>query len=396
MKNSVFGILINNQNEDVIYKYYKELFANITKNFKQFYIIDISELVFFQKKKEKKFDLHLFPKNFQYKKVFSKNDLDNFLENKNLVAINNIDKNPSFYWVLYLLKLHNVKLINIFYGGEIGLTTSIDFSLKGFYKFNYFYNKGFYPLFRILTLLRILPRIEILFHSNINILENMKNGYLRKIENILPFLKLSYYARLYKVNARAINFRKTNANTKYILFVDCPIMSGDRILLERINLEDNHKFYKKVTILLKLISKIFNKKIIISPHPKYKNSYLKNSLFKIETKKTTREMISESYIVIFSTSGAIVDAIIQKKLIINFYSKLQGNFQNKMNEKYIKELNLFTINLDDIPILDKKLMIKLMIKSRNSYTKYIKKRLKTDGSKNPNLKIVKIIKNNFF
>ena len=36
-----------------------------------------------------------------------KNDLDNFLENKNLVAINNIDKNPSFYWVLYLLKLHN-------------------------------------------------------------------------------------------------------------------------------------------------------------------------------------------------------------------------------------------------------------------------------------------------
>ena len=33
MKNSIFGIVIDNQPLEVIYKYYKELFSEISKNF---------------------------------------------------------------------------------------------------------------------------------------------------------------------------------------------------------------------------------------------------------------------------------------------------------------------------------------------------------------------------
>ena len=51
MKNSIFGIVIDNQPLEVIYKYYKELFSEISKNFTNFYVIDLSDLVFFQKKR---------------------------------------------------------------------------------------------------------------------------------------------------------------------------------------------------------------------------------------------------------------------------------------------------------------------------------------------------------
>ena len=36
-----------------------------------------------------------------------------------------------------------------------------------------------------------------------------------------------------------------------------------------------------------------------------------------------------------------------KEKIINFYSKLQGDFQLEMNKKYVEKLNLFSINLDE-------------------------------------------------
>ena len=56
MKNSIFGIVIDNQPLEVIYKYYKELFSEISKNFNNFYVIDLSDLVFFSKEKEKKIE----------------------------------------------------------------------------------------------------------------------------------------------------------------------------------------------------------------------------------------------------------------------------------------------------------------------------------------------------
>ena len=170
MKNSIFGIVIDNQPLEVIYKYYKELFSEISKNFTNFYVIDLSDLVFFQKKRDnKKLGKNLFPKNFIYKKFSNLNELTLFLKNKNLIAINNLGKNPDYYWVLRCLKKNNVKLINILNTGEIGVQTTVDFSKKSFINWKNFYNRGFYLFFRILTILNILPKIEITFHSNVEV-----------------------------------------------------------------------------------------------------------------------------------------------------------------------------------------------------------------------------------
>ena len=65
-------------------------------------------------------------------------------------------------------------------------------------------------------------------------------------------------------------------------------------------------------------------------------------------------MIDGASLVVFSASGAIIDAVLKRKKIINFYSKLQGNFQLEMNKKYVDKLNLFSINLDEKVILSKK------------------------------------------
>ena len=120
MKNSIFGIVIDNQPLEVIYKYYKELFSEISKNFTNFYVIDLSDLVFFQKKRDnKKLGKNLFPKNFIYKKFSNLNELTLFLKNKNLIAINNLGKNPDYYWVLRCLKKNLVKLINILNTGRL-------------------------------------------------------------------------------------------------------------------------------------------------------------------------------------------------------------------------------------------------------------------------------------
>ena len=145
MKNSIFGIVIHNQPLDVIYKYYKELFSEISKNFDNFYVIDLSDLVFFQKRRdERKLRNNLFPKNFIYKRFSNLNDLTLFLKGKNLIAINNLGKNPDYFWVLRCLKKNNVKLINILNTGEIGVQTTVDFSKMSFINWKNFYNRGFY------------------------------------------------------------------------------------------------------------------------------------------------------------------------------------------------------------------------------------------------------------
>ena len=107
-------------------------------------------------------------------------------------------------------------------------------------------------------------------------------------------------------------------------------------------------------------------------------------------------MIDGAGLVVFSASGAIIDAVLKRKKIINFYSKLQGDFQLEMNKKYVEKLNLYSINLDEKVILSKKIINKHTKQSLKAYNKFIKSRLVVDGNIDPNKKIIKILKKNFF
>ncbi len=397
MKKTILGIVHSSESLDAISSYYREFFLEISKNFENFYLLNLSELVSFRKKKRSKINRKKFPKNFIFKKFSNSKELNKFLSDKNLIAINNLGKNPSFYKVLYLLKTNKVKLINILNVGEFGLSTTLNIFEKNTYIWSNFYDKGFYYLFRILTILNLFPKIEILFHSNEEAIERLNNGISKKFDKIIPFLNISYYKKIIKVNSRSFVVQKNNKSDKdYILFIDCPIMSGDRLIRDKKILKNEViAFYKKLNFLLLNLSKLFKKRIIVSPHPKYNNKYLSKKNY-IITNKSTREMISKSSYVIFSASGAVVDAVYQKKKIINFYSKLQGEYQLNMNRKYVNELNLFSINLDKEIYLNKKKIIKMTKLSLKNYNRFIKKRLAVDGKNNPNRKIIRLIKRNFF
>ena len=212
---------------------------------------------------------------------------------------------------------------------------------------------------------------------------------------MFPFFKISYVKEFIIVNSRSTTLKRKKNKSSYILFIDCPIMSGDRLVFENSNSKAEEKnFYKNLILFLKNLSKLYKKKIIVSLHPKYKNRYLQNT-FRVAS-KSTREMIDEASLVVFSSSGAIIDAILKRKKIINFYSKLQGDFQLEMNKKYVDKLNLFSINLDEKIILSKKKINNHTKQSLKAYNRFIKTRLVVDGNINPNKKIIKILKKKFF
>ncbi len=313
MKKNIFGIVIDNQSPEVIYKFYKELFSEVSKNFDKFYILDLTDLVLY---KRKGVDItkgkSLFPKNFIYKKISNAKNLELFLKDKRLIAINNLGKNPDYFWALRCLKKNNVKLINILNTGEIGNQTTLNFSKRSFVNWKNFYSRGFYFFFRILTIINILPKIEITFHSNIEVIKKLNNSFTKNFDKVFPFFKISYVNEFIKINSRSTTLRKTQNKSSYILFIDCPIMSGDRLTFENNNIKiEEKKFYEKLILFLKNLSKLYKKKVIVSLHPKYKNKYLQNN-FKL-AKKSTREMIDDASLVIFSTSGAIIDAVLKKK-----------------------------------------------------------------------------------
>lgn len=396
-KLSIFGLIHSNNNLDAINKFYKEFFIEVSKNFTNFYVIDLSNLIFFKKGKSRKAKINKFPKNFIFFKPKNLSELKKFLNKYNLIAVNNIGKNPDFFWVLFWLKKLNVKLINIIYSGVFGLSTTINIFEKRSYLPKNFYNKGFYYLYRILTIFKVLPKIEILFHSDQDVVKKLKNSVSKKFDTINPFFNISYYKQIIKINSRSVTIikKKTN-NKKYILFIDCPIMTGDRLLRDyRFSKEDVLNFYKKLNYFLFKLSRLFKLKVIIAPHPRYKNRYLDKSKFYI-SKKSTRELIYSSKIVVFSTTGAIVDAIFQKKKIINIRSQLQGEYQLQINQKYVDALKLLSFDLDNEINFNKKQILIEIKKSEKKYSLFINKKLRSDKNNDPNKKIIKIVKKNFF
>ena len=56
--------------------------------------------------------------------------------------------------------------------------------------------KGFYYLFRILTILNIFPKIDLLFESNTEIVHALNNGISRKFEKLFPYFKISYFRKI--------------------------------------------------------------------------------------------------------------------------------------------------------------------------------------------------------
>ena len=311
----------------------KELLSNLSKTFKTVYILNLHGLRLFKKKNNfsLKKNKKLLPKNFQILNISNTEDFIKFTKKKELVVIiNSLTKSIYDFKIFYLLKKVNAKLVMIsnlsMMGNKIFLETKLKNILKSY---KHIFLKGFYYVWRLMTIINIFPKIDLLLESNSVSINAFNKGLSRKFENTFPFFKVSLYRKIIRINSKSFDLLydiKKNKNrlkkktTKYILYIDSPINHFDRTSREGpVDKDEIKTFYKNLFSFLNQFSIQFNKEIVISLHPdklkffnKEANLIKKNNRITI-SKKRTVDLIGNSEIVIFAFSSAVLNAVILKK-----------------------------------------------------------------------------------
>lgn len=419
MKNNIYEICFINFQENLnrFILVNDKLIQSFSKNFHKIYILNMNNLRFFSEKKNFsiKKNQKLIPNNFKIINIDSFKDLEKFKKDKKLLIImNSLSKNIQDFKIYYYLKKIDAKMIMIANLGMIGSKIFIDIKPSQFIKgYKHVFNKGFYYIWRLLTIINFFPKIHLLFESNAENIKAFKTGLSRKFESLIPFFQISLYRKIIRVNSKSFdvlydNYNKkikTNKNikSKYILYIDSPIVHEDRTDREgAVNLLDMKEYNKSLFLFLDKISNLYKKKLFITLHPaqlksfkKISNTYTKNKNI-IVTQKKTIDLIGDSDLVIFSCSSAINHAIIFKKKILGINSEYFGIHLNKLHMRYVNTLKFPTINIDDRNLIfSKNKMAESFKKSIKLYENYTKKRL-IYNNKPSYEEIPKMIKTFFF
>ncbi len=402
MKEKSIGFIISQENLEIFTTQNKKIVKKIAESFKKVFVINVVNLKFgnLQLDVDPK-NKDIFPSNIIYKNIKTSKEFITFFKDKDFVALQYLPKSPDYYRIYFLIKKMNIKNVLILNLGNFGNKQTVDWNMKFFFKaYKHFFDKGFYYLFRILTIINIFPKIDLLFHSDTEIIKALNNGISRKFENLFPFFKISFFRKIEKVNSVFFDYyardKKKHEKKNIILYVDTPLDHPDRIKREGIlNPSLEKEYYEKLSSFLIQISKIFEMEIFVSLHPKVKNenNYFKD--FKISN-QSTMEMIPKSEIIIFSLSSAILSAVMYKKKIINIKSALMGDYLNMINSKYTSALGLFSYDIDNELKIEKVKILEKMNLAISNYDNFILTKLNSDGEVLSDIKIVEKIKENFF
>lgn len=325
------------------------------------YLINIYNLTF---AKKKEFDIYEIKKLFSKKVILinpkSIREFKDFLENKNIVFLNNLENNFTDIKILFLIR--NYKQIIIQNIGHIQLAQITDI-YKYPIKTLIFYLKKKWPrlIIKLLSIAGLLPKMDVRFTSNsVNINKILKNP----IKKFLYKNKILYTKKIYLVNSRAYDIylkNKFKISEEFIVHLDASLNyyhETDLIGIRNSEILNDHYFHLKKFLLN--LSKTFNKKVVVCIHPSYNLKEHQNYLQDFQVYKfVTREYIYKAFIVTVFDSSAIIDAVVLNKKIIGLYSefmsknekihssqfsKLIGyklmNTQNNFNKKFlINELN---------------------------------------------------------
>ena len=397
-KKKIVGIVIATSDYKRIFNQNKELFNQLSKDFGTIYVLNMIKFKF-REKNTKIQNQKLFPKNFHFLNFSKSEAFLNYFRDKQMFAIQYLGKDPDYFKIFYLLKKVNVKNIMISNLGNFGNKTNPEFHLSNVFAFSHYYQKGFYYIFRILTILNLFPKIDLLFESNVKVIKAHNNGLSRKFERLFPFFKISYFRKIKKINSiffdQFVNV-KSSKKKNYILYIDVPINHADRVLREGdVPIEIQIKFYQNLNCFLKKISKIFKKKVIIGAHPSSKIALKYLSNFEI-SKKRTIDLIPNCELAVVTHSSLISSAVIYNKKILSIRSKYLGKYISNLANNYQKTLGLTSLNIDKNNRVDKNNIVKKMNLSKKKYKKYLYSRIIPDGKNKPYEKITKIIKRNFF
>jgi len=391
---------------------YKFLLEKTCENFDKLFIIHTGNLRFLKQKnnlhnkrdffineknsklviKNKKLRL---PKNIEFFNPQNIMDFKNFMQDKNIIAINSFGRTFNDLKIHFLFKYFNIKQIQI---SNIGNLQAKPFLVK---KYNIFvwFNKFNHDFGHILTValsnLGLVPKIDIRFISSKKTFDFLKKNSLFKRLNFF------YCKEHILVNSKSYDHLASNnpkVSENKIVLLDTMFNHPEFIQMgstPKLNIVK--EFYNKTNKLLKLLEKNYKKKVVVCIHPKddlnnKKKIFNKFKVVKYETQKN----IIESFIVLFFDTSAIVDAILLKKKIIVLQSSLMDKNSLRFGGDYHKKAGIFKINLDNYEFKNKKTLLNHLNKSKINQLSYIQKYLTPDGNNLGFEKIIKTIKNRFF
>jgi hypothetical protein len=399
----IIYFIVAEENTNKIYKHNSLLIKELSKKFDYIYILNLFNLRLFSKKKfnyKKKINKKLYVINFKDSSEFK-----NFVFKKKIVAIFIMGKDPSYFNIHYQINKFNIKLIMIMNQSQIGNKMTADINLKYLFSaYKNYFLKGFYHIFRLMTLLNIFPKINLLFQSDLEIKNFIENSRSKKIEKLFPFLKLSYFNEVITVNSIYYdkmhfflkNIKVASKDKKKIIYVDTHFDHPDRLSREgKIDTDKQNHFYERLSIFLKKISYIYNMPVKIAKHPGNQSNHNFYKSFKISKIDTDQE-IYESDIIIYTLSSAVLNAVMLKKKIINIQSKLLGDYLGNINRQYAKSLGFVSFDIDKRYNLNKTKLELDLKKSKLNYNNYINFKLNPDGANLSCKKISEVLISKFF
>ncbi|MDC1485696.1 hypothetical protein N8086_02090, partial [Pelagibacteraceae bacterium] len=335
------------------------------------------------------------PKNIEFFNPQNVRDFKDFMQDKNIIAINSFGRAFNDLKIHFLFKYFNIKQIQI---SDLG-PQHADIFPKTNYDIIAWFNKFNHDFGHIITValsnFGLVPKIDIRFISNKKIFKVLKKNSLFKK------LNLFYCKKHILINGKAYDYIASNNPKileKKIVLLDVMFKHPEIVKMGDVpETKVIKKFYIKVNKFLKLIENNFKKKIVVCIHPK-DNLKAKEKIFnkyKV-VKYATQKNIIESFIVLFFDTSAIVDAILLKKKIILLTTSLQGKNSMNVGGGYHKKVGIFKINLDNYEFKNKKTLLNQLNKSRINQLNYIKSYLAPDGNNLGFEKIIRIIKDRFF
>lgn len=392
MKKFFFCLITTSDSLEMDYNLNPGFYLEISKKFKKFYMINISQIIKNNKKKNtyRKEFLKKIPKNIKLLDFDSFLDFKSYLTNKKdhkFIAFSSLGRTFSFFRIHYLLKKLNFKLF-IFH--NLGLIPTKkhahEFNLTEYFKkqFDIFFRRKFtYFFYRLFILLNLFPRIEIFFESsrkNVNILNRYPT---KKLNKLFPKINLSVYKSIYHINSRSYDeliTKKQLSTQSEIVFLDSGFDHPDRIRRSRAATEaEREKYYSMIKSILLQLKRFFGKRIIFTLHPgtdeKIVRKYLKE--FKL-VKYKTRSHILKAFLVVFHESSSALDAIFLNKKMIVLQSKTMGKYYEFRNKVYPRVLGIPAYKMENFVKIDKKKLVKDISRPNKKYLNYIKDYLVKD------------------
>ena len=321
---------------------------------------------------------------------------------KELIAINNVGNRFSDLSIhIFLNKYkHRIKQVQVSNVGNIQITQKPlkDNFWRGIiYKVSNFYSKKFAVL---LSNLRLVPKMEIRFITNMDIIKNINKSFIKKK---LFKLKLFYAKEFITINSRAFDLFEKDKNyisEDLIVLLDFELDHPETVAI-RGNVDKNtaEKHYYHLKKLMSNLSNLYNKEVVVCIHPKDNLENKKNIFpdFKV-VQFQTRKYICKAFLVLFFESSAIIDAILMNKKIITLTSNFLDENMDRGSLLYHKKVGIFLMNIQDniITSSNKDEIISTLYNSKKKYSDYIKSNVAPDGDRLGYEKVIKVLKNRFF